>query len=296
VRGLETAPLGADQAEQVAHVWRADECHDEGEALFTAEDFAALVKRPSCDLARHSIGVRDGARLVGVGLVVDEPESFVHVLPSHRGRGIGAWLLRWTQDAGRAAGHGRSDQSIAANAPAAEALLRADGFEPRWESWVFVIELDREPDPPRPPPGYSIRSFDPAGDDDRRAHRVIDDAFGEWPERDPWPFEDWAAQTLGRPGFSPENIALVEHGGDLVGAAVLVHEPDDGWVEQLAVARPHRGRGLARALLERGCGVTWRRGVRRFGLGTESRTGARGLYEHVGMRVRRGYTHYSKRL
>jgi GNAT superfamily N-acetyltransferase len=161
---------------------------------------------------------------------------------------------------------------------------------------VFTLELEREPDSPRLPPGYSIRTLEPGGDDDRRAHRVIDDAFGEWPDRDSQRFDDWAAETLGRPGFRPENLVLVEHAGDVVGAAVLVHEPDDGWVEQLAVARHHRGRGLGRALLEYGADVTWRRGVRRFGLGTDSRTGARGLYEHFGMRVRRSFTHYSKRL
>jgi len=79
-------------------------------------------------------------------------------------------------------------------------------------------------------------------------------------------------------------------------APLGLDEPDDDWVEQLAVARAHRGGGLARALLEHGLGVTWRRGVRRFGLGTESRTGARGLCQHVGMRVRRSYAHDSKPL
>jgi len=92
------------------------------------------------------------------------------------------------------------------------------------------------------------------------------------------------------------SIRAFEHAGDVVGAAVLVHEPEDGWVEQLAVARAHRGRGLGRALLDYGAGVTWRRGVRRFGLGTDSRTGARGLYEHLGMHVRRSFILNSKPL
>ena len=73
----------------------------------------------------------------------------MHVLPSHRGRGIGAWLLRWTQDAGRAAGRSRSCQKLSENEHAAMALLEADGYERRWEDWIFDIELEREPDPPR---------------------------------------------------------------------------------------------------------------------------------------------------
>jgi mycothiol synthase len=64
----------------------------------------------------------------------------------------------------------------------------------------------------------------------------------------------------------------------------------------LAVAREHRGRGLARALLAHAFGLTWRRGGHRCGLGTDSRTGARGLYEHVGMHVRKTYGEYVKRL
>jgi len=36
VRGLETGPPEATQADEVAGVWRADERHDDGEALTTA--------------------------------------------------------------------------------------------------------------------------------------------------------------------------------------------------------------------------------------------------------------------
>jgi hypothetical protein len=36
VRGLETGPLEATQADEVAGVWRADERDDDGEALTTA--------------------------------------------------------------------------------------------------------------------------------------------------------------------------------------------------------------------------------------------------------------------
>ena len=43
-------------------------------------------------------------------------------------------------------------------------------------------------------------------------------------------------------------------------------------------------------------GQSWRRGLRRCALGTDSRTGARGLYEHVGMRVRASYGEYRKAL
>lgn len=289
------APLAPADAAAVARVWRASELHDDGAALFTEEDFVAAVKRPSMDLGRHTIGVREGAELVAFGLIYGERDAVVHVLPSHRGRGIGSRLLRWTQEAGRAVGNSRSCQTLSESERAAVALLEADGYERRWEDWIFDVELEREPDPPPLPPGYAIREFVP-GRDDGAAYRVIDDAFREWPDSEQDTFEDWVAETLGRPGFLPEHIGTVVHGDEIVGVAVLLHDEDKIWVGQLAVARPHRGRGLARGLLVHAFGIAWRAGLRHCGLSTDSRTGARGLYEHVGMRVTRTSWEYAKLL
>jgi len=193
------------------------------------------------------------------------------------------------------AGRDRSCQTLSENEHAAIALLEAAGYARRWEDWIFDIELEREPDPPTLPSGYSIRAFAP-GRDDRDVHRVIEDAFGEWPDARAETFEDWAAETLGRPGFAPEHIGTVVHAEEIVAAAVLLDDEDRLWVLQLAVARDHRGRGLARGLLVHAFGIAWRAGHRRCGLATDSRTGARGLYEHVGMRVTRTPWEYGKLL
>jgi GNAT superfamily N-acetyltransferase len=218
------------------------------------------------------------------------------VLPSHRGRGIGSRLLRWTQEAGRAAGKSRSCQRLSENEHAAVALLEADGYERSWEDWMFDIELEREPDPPRLPPGYAIRGF-VAGRDGRAVHGVVEEAFAEWPDAEAETFADWEAETLGRPGFAPELVGAVVQGDDVVGAAVMIDEEEPViWVAQLAVARPHRGRGLARALLVHAFGIAWRSGRRHVRLATDGRTGARGLYEHVGMHVTRTAWEYTKQL
>ncbi len=78
-----------------------------------------------------------------------------------------------------------------------------------------------------------------------------------------------------------------------MGAALLVAEDDLLWIAQLAVAREHRGRGLARALLVESFGRGRRAGCARAGLDTDARTGARGLYERVGMRIVRTETVYT---
>jgi mycothiol synthase len=293
VKGCSTAPLVPSDASDVARVWRACEIHDDGRALFTEEDFVAAWKRPSMELERDTVGVRDGGALVALAMLFGERDAFCCVLPSHRGRGIGAWLLRWTQDAGRARGNARSCQTLSENEHAARALLEADGYERSWESWIFDVELEREPDPPRLPPGYAIAAFVP-GRDDRAVYDVVETAFGEWPDAEEETFADWAAETLGRPGFAPEHVGTVVHEGAIVGAAVLIGDDGEIWVAQLAVARDHRGRGLARALLLHAFAIAWRAGVRHVGLTTDSRTGARGLYEHVGMRVTLTSWEYAK--
>ena len=54
-------------------------------------------------------------------------------------------------------------------------------------------------------------------------------------------------------------------------------------MDRLAVRRDQRGRGLATALLADSFARAREHGATRSGLSTDSRTGALGLYERVGM-------------
>ena len=103
--GLRTARLGVADADEAISVWNECELHDIGETVFTTADWVVFAQIPSIDLERDAIGLRAGDELVAVGLVEDSRHAYVHVLPAWRGRGIGAWMLRWTQATGRAAGH-----------------------------------------------------------------------------------------------------------------------------------------------------------------------------------------------
>jgi mycothiol synthase len=293
--GLRAAPLTADDAAALTAVWRTCEEHDDGRAECTEADAIAIAGRPSLDFARDTVGVRDGDALIAFGLQLGVRITFVQVLPAYRGRGIGTWLLRWSQDAARTLGASITAQEISDTEHAAIALLEADGYTRRWDSWALEIELEGEPPAPAPPSGYSIRDFVP-GRDERVAFDVIQGAFSEWPEHQSPAFEDWVATSLGRPGFAPPLLGLAERDGEVVGAVLMIEDGDEGWIDQLAVAREHRGVGLGKALLMHAFERTWRRGGRRCGLGTDERTGARGLYESVGMRVRKTYGEYAKQL
>jgi mycothiol synthase len=289
--GLRADPLEPDDADAVTAVWAACEEHDDGQAEIVPADAVAFFNSPRL----AAVGVRDRGRLVGLAVQLAPRLTFVRVLPSHRGRGIGTWLMDWTQDAARSAGGEVSEQSVSEHEHAAIALLERNGYERHGEAWLFELALEREPDAPVLPAGYAIRDFEP-GRDERAAFDVFDRAFSEWPDYDGRQFDEWVAIDLGRPGFAPELLGLCVRDDEVVGAALVNYDNDEGWIDQLAVAREHRGRGLGRALLVHAFGVTWRRGGRRCGLGTDSRTGARGLYEHVGMRARKTYYEYVKQL
>jgi ribosomal protein S18 acetylase RimI-like enzyme len=71
----------------------------------------------------------------------------------------------------------------------------------------------------------------------------------------------------------------------VVGACFTVLAEDVAYVAQLAVRQDRRRRGLARALLVDAFAAAREHGASRFELSTDSRTGALGLYERVGMEV-----------
>jgi mycothiol synthase len=228
------------------------------------------------------------------------PEAMsADVHPDQQARGIGTALMRWTWS--QAARHGSHlvGETVSDNNKAAIALFRSHGYETLWHSWVLELPGGAPIVAPRTPPGVMLRPMRP-GRDEQAAYQVIEDAFNEWPDRDPSSYGDWAPGVVGRGGFEPWHLLLATRPGDegeeVVGACHLVMSGDEGWVNQIAVRRDQRGRGLARALLASSFATAREHGATRFGLSTDSRTGALGLYERVGMTVRLSYTHWAKRL
>lgn len=72
---------------------------------------------------------------------------------------------------------------------------------------------------------------------------------------------------------------------------------NDAWIQQLAVTREHRGRGLGGTLIRSSFARFAEHGHTHGGLGTDSRFGtALAMYEHVGLAVRASSTHWEKRL
>jgi mycothiol synthase len=294
--GLTTRPARADDAGPIYRLIADCERDLDGVAEIDLDDVVTDLARPGLDPDRDTVLVHaPGGELVGWAQVNGgRRRAEADVRPGHRGRGIGTWLLGWTERRARETGADRVGQTITDNNTAAARMFTARGYRPKDTAWILEIPLDPGRAVPDPPAGITIRAYQP-GMDDRAAHAVIDEAFCEWPDRKPCPFDEWAALVVARETFAPELSALAFDGGRLVGAVLALdyRNEDEGYIHQVATHRDYRHRGIARALLHTSFARFAGTGHKACTLSTNSYTGALSLYEKVGMRVRRSYTHYA---
>jgi len=293
--GLTPRPLTADNMDAVFDLIVECERAASGVADLDREDVRADWARPGFDLATDAIAVCDADRIIATAEVFKN-RADVNVHPEYEGLGIGSWLLAWTEQRSRQLGRRTVGQTLDDAHRSAATLLQRNGYGYGHTSWILEIAMPARPREPELPDGIAVRSFVP-GVDDHATYRVVEDAFNEWSNREPATFEEWAALTIGRRDFEPALLQLAIDGDRVVGVVFSIDYPEDGgWVQQVAVAATHRHRGIARALLMRAFATSWDRGDRTCGLSTDTRTGALGLYEKVGMTVTRSFTNRVKRL
>ena len=288
--------VGDADIDAVTQLVAASELADDGRIEIDREDIQTDWARPAYDLATQSVGVFEGDRLLAEAELFKGKRAEVNIHPGARGRGIGTSLLAWTEDLARSLGSPKVAQTVTDSNHAAAQLFERHGYAYGHTSWILEIENEGRPMVTLPD-GFTFRPYtDP---DAHAAYQVVEDAFNEWPNRDPATFDDWAALSIRRPSFEPWQMLLVvdEKTGELVGVTFLLeYAAEDGWIQQVATKATHRHRGIARGMLQRSFEVFWDRGKRRVGLNTDSRTGALGMYERVGMRVIRSYTNRAKDL
>ena len=296
--GLTARPATTGDAQAIHRLIAACEHDLDGRAEVDLDDIVSDLARPGMDLMQDTVLLHAGDRLVGWAQVMFKGvRAEADVAPAQRGRGIGTWLLDWTEARSRAIGADRLGQMVTDNNTAAATLFLARGYAVQDTAWILEIFLEAPPAIGPLPDGITLRAYAP-GVDDVVAHALIDEAFCEWPGRDPVAFSDWAAAVVRRETFAPALSALAFDGSRLVGAALALDygNEDEGYVQQLAVRRDYRHRGIARALLFHVFGGFHRTGRRWCTLSTNSYTGALSLYERVGMRIRQSYTRYERPL
>ncbi|QFG70080.1 GNAT family N-acetyltransferase [Ornithinimicrobium pratense] len=281
-------------ARAVYQVMAALERAEIGSADIEEADIVADWQRPSVDVPSVTLGVFAGDRLVGYAEAARDGRCDAAVHPDWHGRGIGTALARWMQHRSRELGASRVGMPVPQGGTG-DRLLQALGYHVAWTSWVLRLPEGADIEPRALPDGHVVRVARP--EEYRAVHQVVDEAFLEWADREPQPYEDFEAGVLRRPGFEPWQVRVVARSDGIVGAAVLVMARDEegapveGYVDKLAVRRGRRGLGLAQALLVDAFTLAREHGAPAVGLATDSRTGALSLYAKVGMVVTQTWVH-----
>ena len=186
------------------------------------------------------------------------------------------------------------------------ALYEGSGMRPVRYFVNLARSINGNLPPVAVPPGIRLRTFDPAHDAEA-VWQVDQIAFRDhWGHTDA-PLEEFL-HWIEMPHLRPELWFLAEDEAshEIVGLALNVIDPHwiaqtgrrEGYVENLAVLRDYRQRGLGTALLLQSLHALRDAGMEAVHLhaDTENLTGAMRLYERVGFRVRKTSIAYHKAL
>jgi ribosomal protein S18 acetylase RimI-like enzyme len=295
-------------------VERADDC----ELVTTLEDFTRQFddpwSRPDTDalLAWTSDGQLAGyTRTFQNPQPEDEVRCFlvVQVHPVARDSQLDEVLLDWADARGRErllAIVGDVSRVLRFGLPD-NLMQRRAQLERRGYTVVrYFNRMERDLNEPIPAvqlsDGLTVRPFTPDLND--RVLAAFNEAF-----RDHWSFDavtadEWQQFFIERTSFRPDLSAIVMDGEEVAGFSLNGMSPEEntrrgrseGWVEELAVRRPWRKRGVATAMLYAAMHAFKAAGLKHamLGVDTENLTGALRVYENAGFRPVKRYVQYQK--
>lgn len=311
--------IGRDDVPAWRELLETVEAHDDLGEHYSEQDLVEELEDPDL-VPGDLVGSFDGDHMVGFWSAIHHGESEgrmrIHlqgaVLPSHRNRSLGtlqvaamvarAERLHATRGPDRPAllmTLGRTDNH-------AQAQLLADvGLTP--ERWSFRMDTELAASPPdsEPPAGYRLLRYEPSWDD--RMRRAHNDAFQDHPNFASWSSERWRHWVTDSHHFRPELslVAVSEAEPEVVVAYLQASAFDadfratglrEAYVGKVGTLREHRRHGLAGVLLRRFLADAEASGYAAAALDVDSEnpTGALGVYERAGFRVRRRFTDYTR--
>jgi ribosomal protein S18 acetylase RimI-like enzyme len=159
------------------------------------------------------------------------------------------------------------------------AALGEAGFEFLKQYARMTVDL---PAALEPVPGVSVRPV--RQEELPEFHHIIDTAFLDAPDYNRRTYEQWRERWIDDHLVHWDEWLVAEIDGELAGA-LQSKSGDEGWVQNLAVLREHRRRGVGRALLGAAFGIYAGKGYPTAGLGVDlaNPTQAVKLYTGAGM-------------
>ena len=242
--------------------------------LFLASDgrIAAVLSvgrwnptRLASNLAAHPAYASQGLYPPAIELALERARELVPEAPAHARVTLNFWCSE-------------------KDAEGLQALEQA-GFIHVRSNWTMLIEMDTPPSLPVWPEHIELRPF--TADMLRVVFEADDEAFSDHWGHVPGNFEVWENWLINRPNFDPSLWFIAYDGEKIAGVALCLKIGEEAWVDDLAVRRPWRRRGLGLALLQHSFGEFYRRGERKVVLNvdTQNTTGATRLYTRAGMRA-----------
>jgi mycothiol synthase len=319
--GYSARPAALSDLEELVAVFNASAEKLIGSSTkYTVAQQKTALTTPGFDVATDSwLVIAPDGKIAGYSQVQDfAPHVSLYcwgrVHPDHEGKGIGTYLLRWSEIRAREAVAKVPEDArvvmryfvISLN-ESANKLFADNGMRTVRYTLRMVIDLNTQPPSPQFPEGITVRTM-VRPDDDRAVVHTSIDSF-----RDHWGFvespfeeelEDWQHYMDTDDDFDETLNFLAMDGDQIVGVSMCsphtIDAADMGWVNTLGVLRDWRRQGLALALLYHSFNEFYKRGKPRVGLSVDagSLTGATRLYERAGMHPdpTRQYTTYEKEL
>jgi mycothiol synthase len=229
----------------------------------------------------------DGRIVASATYGVHGEAAHIRGVVADRGRGLGTEILDRGEAFARAEGVKKIHAGAAEPDAAARALFESRGYREVRRFYEMAIELTAAPSAPVVPAGLVV---DELRDGEYEAfYEALNEAFAEHWEWHPQPFGEWLERRQGQHRDEHGPIWFVVRDGDELAAVTRndLSVAGGGYVGAIGVRPAWRGKGLAKALLQRTFAEFWRRGTTRVTLDVDSQneTGAVRLYERVGMRV-----------
>jgi len=310
-RGFLVRTPTLDDVKAAYEVVHACDMADDDMPDHTIEDFELAWQEPDFNLATDALCVcTPEGQMVGVADMGHREHvkiySFIRVHPDYRGQGIEEHLLQLTEARAKqhipeAVPHARVTVGswVSRNDKGSAQLFLREGYQYIRSHWRMQIDMDQAPQQVEWPAGLIVRTFS-AGKEEHAVFELMEEAFRDHWGHLPSTFERWAHWVFNPDSFDPSLWFLAFDGEKLAGGSLCRYEKDLqlGWVNQLAVLRPWRRKGLGMALLLHSFAEFYRRGIVNVGLGVDAQnlTGATRLYERAGMHVALQHDTYEKEL